>query len=99
VFGIKNLSSEPINQKNDTVNSDLNTINPQNDTVNPDHDTVNDTLLHLIKQNGHITAKEISELLNISLSTTKRRIKQLKDAGRLTRKGSVKTGYWEVVGN
>jgi fido (protein-threonine AMPylation protein) len=47
-----------------------------NDTVNTTIDTVNNTVLDLIKQNNKITATEISEKLNISLSTTKRRIKK-----------------------
>ncbi|HNS31088.1 MAG TPA: winged helix-turn-helix transcriptional regulator, partial [Tenuifilaceae bacterium] len=66
------------------------------DTVKTKIDTVNDTVFNLIKQNSKITAAEISERLNISLSTAKRRIKELKEKGRIVRVGSDKTGHWKV---
>jgi ATP-dependent DNA helicase RecG len=51
----------------------------------------------LIKKNNHITAVEISEKLKISLSTSKRRIKALKEQGKIKRIGSDKTGYWKAI--
>jgi predicted HTH transcriptional regulator len=51
----------------------------------------------LIKQNNKITATEIGERLKISLSTAKRRIKELKECGKLERTGSDKTGHWKIV--
>ncbi len=77
-------------QFNDTVNTNI-------DTVKSENDTVNDTVLDLIKQNNKITATEISEKLNISLSTTKRRLKKLKDNEIIKRIGSDKTGYWKII--
>ena len=68
-----------------------------NDTVKTQNDTVNDTLFYLIKQNNKITAAEIGERLNVSLSTAKRKIKELKEKGILERKGSDKTGYWKII--
>ncbi len=68
-----------------------------NDTVKTQNDTVNDTVFYLIKQNNKITAAEISERLNISLSTAKRKIKELKENGILERIGSDKTGYWKII--
>ena len=73
------------------------TVNPQNDTVKLDNDTVNDTVLKLIKQNNRITATDICEKLNLSLSTTKRRIKKLKESGKIERIGSDKTGHWKII--
>jgi predicted HTH transcriptional regulator len=35
--------------------------------------------------------------LKISLSTSKRRIKTLKEQGKIKRIGSDKTGYWKVI--
>ena len=67
------------------------------DTVNPQDDTVNDTVFKLIRQNNNITAIEISKLLNISLSTVKRKTKKLKEQNRIERIGSDKTGYWKIV--
>ncbi len=68
-----------------------------NDTVKTNNDTVNDTVFNLIKQNNQITASKISEQLNISLSTAKRKIKVLKISGRIERIGSDKTGHWKIV--
>lgn len=67
------------------------------DTVKLQDDTVNDTVFELIKQNNKITATKISEHLNISLSTTKRKIKKLKEKRIIERVGSDKTGYWKII--
>lgn len=66
------------------------------DTVKSSNDTVNDTVLGLIKQNNKITATEIGEKLEISLSTAKRKIKELKEQGIIERIGSDKTGSWKI---
>lgn len=73
------------------------TVKTQNDTVKSENDTVNDTVFSLVKQNKNITATEISERLNISLSTAKRKIKELKEKGAVERIGSDKTGYWKII--
>jgi fido (protein-threonine AMPylation protein) len=77
---------------------------PADDTVNSADDTVNDTVksayntvLGLIVQDGTITAAEISNRLHISLSTAKRKLKELRDKGIVKREGSDKTGYWKVI--
>lgn len=67
-----------------------------NDTVKPEADTVNDTVFNLIKQNNKITAAQISEALNISLSTAKRKIKELREQQIIERIGSDKAGYWKI---
>ena len=67
------------------------------DTVKTQNDTVNDTVFSLIKQNKSITATEISGRLNMSLSTIKRKIKDLKEQGIIKRIGSDKTGHWEII--
>jgi fido (protein-threonine AMPylation protein) len=72
-------------------------IPPVHDTVKTQNDAVNDTVFSLIKQNHQITAAEISERLNISLSTAKRRMKALKEKGIVERIGSDKTGYWKII--
>jgi predicted HTH transcriptional regulator len=72
-------------------------VEPVNDTVKTKNDTVNDTVFSLINQNKKITANEISERLNMSLSTTKRKIKELKEQGLIARIGSDKTGSWKIV--
>jgi len=68
-----------------------------NDTVKLQIDTVNDTVFSLIKQDKNITANEISERLEISLSTVRRKIKVLRNNGKIERIGSDKTGYWKIT--
>jgi predicted HTH transcriptional regulator len=67
------------------------------DTVKAINDTVNDTVFNLVTQNSKITATEISRHLKISLSTTKRKIKELKEEGYIERLGSDKTGSWKII--
>jgi len=67
------------------------------DTVKPQIDTVNDTVFSMINQDNKITANEMSERLKISLSTVRRRIKQLRNNGKIERIGSDKTGYWRIA--
>jgi fido (protein-threonine AMPylation protein) len=84
----------------DTVKSGNDTVKMQNDTVKPQNDTVkveDDTVFQLIKQNHNITAIEISERLMISLSTTKRKLRELKESGKVERIGSDKAGYWKII--
>ncbi len=68
-----------------------------NDTVKPQNDTVNDTVFSFIEQDNKITAKEIGERLKMSLSTVRRKIKELRDNGKIERIGSDKTGYWKII--
>ena len=73
------------------------TVLTQNDTVKSENDTVNDTVFSLIKQNNKITATEISDKLKVSLSTAKRKLKELKESGKIERIGSDKTGHWKII--
>lgn len=68
-----------------------------NDTQNSENDTVNDTVFSLITENKHITSAEMSEKLNVSLSTVKRKLKKLKENKQIERIGSDKTGYWQII--
>lgn len=68
-----------------------------NDTVKKQIDTVIDTVFSLINQDNKITAKAISERLQMSLSTVRRKIKDLKDNGKIERIGSDKTGHWIII--
>jgi len=67
------------------------------DTVNDTVKSKNDTVFSLLKQYNKITANEISERLKISLSTVRRKIKELRDSGKLERVGSDKTGHWKTI--
>lgn len=75
----------------------IDTVKTQNDTVKIENDTENDTVFYLIKQNNQIIATEISERLKISLSTVKRKIKELKHSGKIERLGSDKSGHWKII--
>ncbi len=71
----------------------IDTVKTQNDTVKIE----NDTVFYLIKQNNQITATQIGERLKISLSTVKRKIKELKHSGKIERIGSDKSGHWKIM--
>jgi fido (protein-threonine AMPylation protein)/DNA-binding transcriptional ArsR family regulator len=75
----------------------VDTVKPRIDTVKPRIDTVNDTVFSLMEQDNKITAIEISQRLGLSLSTVRRKIKELRDSGKIDRIGSDKTGFWKVV--
>ena len=89
---------------NREINVYLNdTVNGKNDTIKLDFDTINDTInnavLDLIKQNKNINVTEISERLNISESTIKlkvKEVKELKDQKIIERIGSNKTGHRKI---
>ncbi|MBP7369668.1 MAG: Fic family protein [Paludibacteraceae bacterium] len=75
----------------------IDTVKKQNDTVKAGNDTVNDTVFYLIRQNNRITASEISKSLKISVSTAKRKLKVLKENGKIERIGSDKKGCWKII--
>lgn len=62
--------------------------------------TNSDSLGHQILENMRadkfITAAEIADILQVELRTVERKIKTLREEGRLSRVGSRKTGYWQV---
>ncbi len=100
------LSNLLLNTNHRLKNREMHVLfdNTQNDTENLVNDTVNDTvkfyhgsLISLIKRNRNITSNEISKELNQSLSTVKRKIKVLKEQGKIKRIGSDKNGFWEIV--
>ena len=99
---IRFLSNLLLGEKHSLKNREMHvqyidTVKMQNDTVKSENDTVNDTVFKLLKQNNKITATEISEQLKISLSTAKRKLKELKARGKIERIGSDKTGYWKII--
>ena len=72
-------------------------------------DTINDTLfgtinlseraektLRVVCDSPKISAGGISEITGMSLSTVKRALKELQEAGVITREGSRKTGTWVI---
>jgi len=97
-FLIRFLSNLLLKENHSLKNREMHMLaDTVNDTVKPKIDTVNDTVFSLIKQDNKITAIEISERLKMSLSTVRRRIKELKEKGIVERIGSDKTGHWKVI--
>ena len=72
------------------------TIKSKSDTVKHQNDTVSDTVLNSIVREPHITAVELAGKSGLGIATVKRHIKKLKDAGKIERVGSDKTGHWKV---
>ncbi len=54
-------------------------------------------VFNLIKENQHITHREIAERLSITDKTAKRTTMALRQLGMIARDGSDKTGYWVVI--
>ena len=50
-----------------------------------------------LKSNPRATAKELSEVLGISLRTVKNHLALLKQSGCINRVGSDKSGHWEII--
>ena len=55
-------------------------------------------ILELMRENPNIKKKEIAEKLELSISTISRMIQELKEEGRLSRKGNRLNGYWQIPG-
>ena len=90
------ITIKEVNKRIDSYYKQNREMHVHADTVKSENDTVNDTVFLLIKQNKDITASEISEQLNLSLSTAKRKIKALKEQKLIIRIGSNKAGYWKI---
>lgn len=54
-------------------------------------------IILLIQKNPQITIYEISTALNLSDSGVRKNIAKLQETGIIRRKGSSKTGYWEII--
>lgn len=61
-----------------------------------DKKQLNEQLITLIKENTLITIGELAELLSVNRKTVQRHINILKASGTVERKGSKRSGYWEV---
>lgn len=73
---------------------------PQAEQQLPAQETAQETtaerLIAIIKQNPHITRKEMVEKLNKADGTIKQHLDNLKKTGVLTRVGSNKSGVWQI---
>ena len=53
-------------------------------------------ILEIIRETPYVTQKELSEQIGINTKNIRNNIAKLKAAGRLTRIGPDKGGYWQV---
>lgn len=61
----------------------------------PQNEQIEEAILRLIEFNRHCSRKKMAEELNVSLSTIKRVLKQMKDNGMVEYVGPSKGGYWK----
>ena len=59
--------------------------------------TEEEIIIELMKQNPKITIPEIASQINKGLTTTKEKIKKLRESAKIKRQGSLKGGLWKVV--
>lgn len=63
---------------------------------NEPQNSVKEQIIKLIKENNHISRKEMAEELNCSMSTIRRALASLKTEDRLVYEGSSKKGRWLI---
>ena len=61
--------------------------------------TTEDKILQLLKNTPQLTIPEMMQQLQMSSSGIRKVLTKLRQAGRLTRQGSDKTGFWQVKDN
>ena len=54
-------------------------------------------IVALMKNNSHITIKEMSKILNFTERTIYRCLRNLKQTNKIVRQGSTKSGSWQVL--
>ena len=67
---------------------------PQDDTQDDTQENLESQIIKLIRQNNKITTKQIAIALCVSVSTVKRRIKNMKS---VTYIGHGYSGHWEII--
>ena len=61
-----------------------------------DSEKTSSRIIGLIKENSHITTKEIADILNFSTRAIEKHISALKKEKKLKRIGPDKGGYWKI---
>ena len=56
-----------------------------------------DRIIMVILSNKAVTIAEISDILTIPKRTVEREIKNLRESGKITRRGGRRYGYWEIM--
>lgn len=86
----------------DSLNKKENGLNgldksDQSDQLNQNADNLEERLIKLLVEKPDIKTKEIVELLGWSSSQVKYYMKKLKDDNKVTRHGTNRNGYWEIL--
>jgi len=55
-----------------------------------------DVVIKILKKQPHATAKSLAEAMNLSPRQVERVLAELKKEGKIVRRGSNKSGWWEV---
>lgn len=66
-----------------------------NDTIKLSSVDIN--VLHILSTNTKLTYNTLAEALSSSSATAKRSLQNLKAYGYITRQGSNKAGYWQLI--
>ncbi|TCL54233.1 ATP-dependent DNA helicase recG-like protein [Kineothrix alysoides] len=85
------LLNEKMNGSNSQYKSD------QSDQSNQIVENLEERLIKLLAEKPDIKTKEITELLGWSSSQVKYYMKKLKDDNKVTRHGTNRNGYWEIL--
>lgn len=69
---------------------------PQSEPQNEPQNKINEQIIELVKENNHISRREMAEKLGCSVSTIKRALANLKEEKRLEYEGSSRKGHWII---
>jgi ATP-dependent DNA helicase RecG len=72
-------------------------VDATNDTDNATDET-DAMILRFISENGTLTYDELASLTGKHRTTVARRIKAMKESGKVSRIGNTRVGHWEVLG-
>ena len=67
------------------------------DPIKSSSDPIKEKLYQAIVENNTLNYAAYAAVIGVSEATVKRRLGELKKAGIITRVGSNKNGYWEIV--
>ena len=90
-----NMTDEEMLRSLDFLRTNLNEL--LNDPLDDLLDDTQNKILNLIKDNNSLTYDEISNQLNISSSTVKRTIKEMKELDIIIRVNGKRDGYWKIL--
>ena len=73
--------------------------NTEADTTQKTTQKTTQTIIELIRQNPHITRKELAEKCKITVDGIKWQLQKMQERNLIRRVGADNGGYWEIVTN